>query len=199
MKKFDFLILIFILLLSSCSKGSFDLYSLYAERKIEAKINSKADIYDLKESLEVKARFSTDDIYSFIIYYPDLDIKYEGSLRNGESATLNITPGAHFKEGEYKVILSDENGNDKNSSFTLSSFDLDNPPYFDENGVRKGRNDSTLSLVDKDNNINQSDAESVDYSLYDKAIFTYKDRYGTSITLEEVLSSPSNELSEPLL
>ncbi len=198
MKKLNF-ILISILLLSSCSKGSFDLYSLRADRVINAGVDSNANIYDLKETVEVKASFSTDDRYSFIIYYPGLDIKYEGDIRNGESAILPITPGAHFKEGEYKIILSDENGNDKDSSFTLASFDLGNPPYIDENGDRRGLEDASITLVDKDKSISSPASATIDLELYDKAIITYKDRYGTSITLEENLSSPSDELSEPLL
>lgn len=199
MKKLDFVLLIVLFLLSSCSKGSFDLYSLKADRIINAKADSESNIYDISESLEVKARFSTDDRYSFIISYPGLGIKYEGNIRNGESAILPITPGAHFMEGEYIVIFSDENGNDKDSSFELTSFDLDNHPYFDANGDRKGELDTSLSLVEKYGNIITSDADKVDFALYDKAIFTYKDRYGSTITLEETLSSPSNELSEPLL
>ncbi len=198
MKKLNF-ILISILLLSSCSKGSFDLYSLRADRVINAGVDSNANIYNLKETVEVKASFSTDDRYSFIIYYPELDIKYEGDIRNGESAILPITPGAHFKEGEYKVILSDENGNDKDASFTLASFDLGNPPYIDENGDRRGLEDASIALVDNDKSISSPASATIDLELYDKAIITYKDRYGTSITLEENLSSPSDELSEPLL
>ena len=199
MKKLDFVLSIAVLLLSSCSKGSFDLYSLKADRIINAKVDSSSDIYELSETLEVKARFSTDERYSFIISYPELDIRYEGDIRNGESAILPITPGAHFRAGEYKVILSDENGNDKDASFVLPSYDLENHPYFDAAGERKGDENASLSFVDKDGNIISSDRGTVDYALYDKAIFTYRDRYGTSITLEEVLSSPSNEFSEPLL
>lgn len=199
MKKLDFLIILSLLVLSSCSKGSFDLYSLNAERVINAKVDNESDIYDLRETLEVKARFSTDDSYSFIIVYPDLDIKYEGNIRNGENAILQITPGSHFREGEYKVILTDEKGNDKEASFSLSSFDLDNHPYIDSDGDINGAQDVSISLVDKDKNITSEYSNHVNTVLYNKAIFTYKDRFGTSITLEEDLSGSSNELSESLL
>ena len=186
------LILLITLSFASCAKEGFDLYSVKAVRKISASVDKDGVLLGIKECVALNVRLSDDEIYTYRVSYPDLDLAYEGTIRNGEEAILEITQGAHFASGEYKVVITNEDGSDKDSSFALLSYDLDNLPHYDSSGIYKGSENVVIALENNDGIVSATPDDSIDLSAFSSAIFTYRDKYGNEITLKEELMSPSN-------
>ena len=97
-----------LLLLSSCAKEQFTVSSLSLSTDSGIHIQSSGRV-DRNEKMKLSASFDRAADYSFRLVSPDGDLVWEGSM-SGESADIDITPGATFPEGSYKALFYSSEG-----------------------------------------------------------------------------------------
>lgn len=166
------LILVFLLLLFSCSRESFSLSGERLSRTIIMKGEERKEEVVISLSLSGNA----DDDYSFLLISPSKDLRWEGKLQNNGSSyvsdTLGITPGASFEEGDYTLYVYSSNGSSTENTLTMAK---EEGNYTYSNALSK--NDASLTFYDRDGAVVDNIIDAA------RAYITYTDRYSNKIKL----------------
>ena len=167
------LILIFSLVLLSCSKESFSVSSSMLYRNISLTEEGRRENAVLELSLSSSG---SDETYSFLLISPDGDLRWEGSLTQSgsfyTSDTLGITDGARFEEGEYRLYIYSSSGSELDRTIPLQKEEGD---YTFTNASSK--DDAVITYYDREGFEINADGEA------DWALIRYSDRYSNRITL----------------
>lgn len=101
--------LLLLCLLLSCQKEQFTVSSLSLSSDSEILVNADGS-YAVNEKVMLKGSIEGrgEDSYSFRLTSPDGDLAWEDSFEG--FAELELTPGALFPEGGYKLVLYSTNG-----------------------------------------------------------------------------------------
>lgn len=181
-------LLLFVVLLFSCTKEGFTLYSTKLYRNIEIDGGKRREDIVIETDLDEKNQ--SERRYTYLLSSPDGDLRWEGelTLKDGRylSDPLLLTPGALFEDGEYTLYIYSDGGTSETISVNIAKEEGD---YSYENASKK--NDAVVTYYDSEEN-------KVDSPVDDGyAVITYTDRYSNKIKLktsaigDEPLSSDS--------
>lgn len=182
-----FFLILFIVLLFSCTKESFTLHSTRLIRNIEIDGDRRSE--NIVIEAEIEEKDGENGRYTYLLTSPDGDLRWDGELEKSGgcciSDELYITPLALFDEGEYTLYIYSDGGTSESVSVSLQK---EEGNYSYDNAVKK--DDADVHYYDSDRKMveNPSDAAYVEV--------TYTDRYSNRIKLRtEKREEPGSSLS----
>lgn len=171
-----------VLLLFSCTKEGFTVYSTMLYRNIEIDGEKRSENIVIETAVEESG---SDGKYTYLLLSPSGDLKWEGKLSESDgyyiSDALLLTPGALYEEGEYTLYIYSDSGTDEKLPVTLEK---EEGEYTYGNAVKK--DDAVITYYDSDNNAAASPDNAVTVEI------SYTDRYSNRIKLK--LDYPADAL-----